>query len=213
LQKVGKLDVLSRPYILGSDNQKATITVGQQVPFITSSRTTDTGQTINTIQYQDIGIILNVTPHINPEGLVILDVSPEISALTGTTVPISETVNAPVFAKRSATSRVAIQDGQTIVIGGLMQDQKTEDVKKVPLLGDIPLIGTLFRRITTENTKTELLIFLTPQITTQPETLKTISDNELKDNKIVKDAVAPGTFKTYLKNMEQGNPSNPDNKP
>lgn len=212
LQKVGKLDVLSRPYILGSDNQKATITVGQQVPFITSSRTTDTGQTINTIQYQDIGIILNVTPHINPEGLVILDVSPEISALTGTTVPISETVNAPVFAKRSATSRVAIQDGQTIVIGGLMQDQKTEDVKKVPLLGDIPLLGTLFRRITTENTKTELLIFLTPQITTQSETLKKISADELKNNTIINKAVAPGTFEKYLKNMEQSGPSNPDDK-
>ena len=212
LQKVGKLDVLSRPYILGSDNQKATITVGQQVPFITSSRTTDTGQTINTIQYQDIGIILNVTPHINPEGLVILDVSPEISALTGTTVPISETVNAPVFAKRSATSRVAIQDGQTIVIGGLMQDQKTEDVKKVPLLGDIPLLGTLFRRITTENTKTELLIFLTPQITTQSETLKKISADELKNNTIINKAVAPGTFEKYLKGMEGSSPSNSDGK-
>ncbi|HNQ34826.1 MAG TPA: type II secretion system secretin GspD, partial [bacterium] len=143
LQKVGKLDVLSRPYILGSENQRAQITVGQRVPFITNTRTTETGQTINTIQYQDVGIILNVTPKINPEGLVILDVSPEISALTGTTVPISETVNAPVFAKRSATSRVAIQDGQTIVIGGLMEDRKTEEVKKVPLLGDIPLLGLL----------------------------------------------------------------------
>jgi general secretion pathway protein D len=214
LQKVGKLDVLSRPYILGSDNQKATITVGQQVPFITSSRTTDTGQTINTIQYQDIGIILNVTPHINPEGLVILDVSPEISALTGTTVPISETVNAPVFAKRSATSRVAIQDGQTIVIGGLMQDQKTEDSKKVPLLGEIPIFGALFRRTTTDNTKTELLIFLTPQIANQSDTLKKISADELKDNGIINKAVTPGTFDKYLKGMNQSEsgPSNPDGK-
>src|SRR5207237_4739266 len=131
----GKLDVLSRPYILASDNQLASITVGQEVPFITDTRLTDTGQTINTIQYQDIGIILDVVPHINPDGLVIMDVSPEISALTGTTIPISETVTAPVFAKRSAQSRVSIKDGQTIVIGGLMEDRKTSTIQKVPLIG------------------------------------------------------------------------------
>ncbi len=79
LAAVNKLDVLSRPYILASDNQLASITIGNEVPFITDTRLTETGQTINTIQYQDVGIILNVTPHVNPEGLVILDVAPEIS--------------------------------------------------------------------------------------------------------------------------------------
>ncbi len=201
LQKVGKLDVLSRPYILGSDNQAARITVGQRVPFITNSRMTDSGQTINTIQYQDIGIILTVTPHINPAGLVILDVTPEISALTGTTVPISENVNAPVFAKRSATSRVAIQDGQTIVIGGLMEDKKTEEVKKVPILGDIPLINTLFKRTTAENTKTELLIFLTPHVAAMPEMLTDISAGELEGVTITPKAIKPGAFDQYLKEM------------
>ena len=206
LQKVGKLDVLSRPYILGSDNQPAQITVGQKVPFITNSRMTDTGQTINTIQYQDIGIILNVTPHINPAGLVILDVTPEISALTGTTVPISETVNAPVFAKRSATSRVAIQDGQTIVIGGLMEDRKTDDIKKVPLLGDIPLLGYLFRRTNTQNTKTELLIFLTPHVAAQPDMLTGISAGELQGTVIIPKAVEPGAFERYLEEMDRSGP-------
>ncbi len=201
LQKVGKLDVLSRPYILGSDNQAARITVGQRVPFITNSRMTDSGQTINTIQYQDIGIILTVTPHINPAGLVILDVTPEISALTGTTVPISENVNAPVFAKRSATSRVAIQDGQTIVIGGLMEDKKTEEVRKIPILGDIPLINTLFRRTTSDNTKTELLIFLTPHVAAMPEMLTDISAGELEGVTITPKAIKPGAFDKYLKDM------------
>lgn len=210
LQKVGKLEILSRPYILGSDNQAASITVGQEVPFITSSRTTDTGQTINTIQYQDIGIILKVTPHINPDGLVTLDVSPEISTLTGTTVPISETVDAPVFAKRSATSRVAIRDGQTIVIGGLMQDNKTEDIKKIPLLGDIPLIGTLFRRNTTENTKTELLIFLTPHVAIQPDALMKISAGEVEGSRVIPNAIAPGAFEEHLKGMERKSPTNPE---
>ena len=140
----GKLDVLSRPYILASDNQLASITVGQEVPFITNTQITDTGQQINTIQYQDVGIILNVTPHINPEGLVILDVAPEISQLTGSTVAISANVAAPIIAKRSAQSRVGIRNGQTIVIGGLMQDQKTTTINKIPILGDIPFVGELF---------------------------------------------------------------------
>ena len=204
LETVGKLDVLSRPYILASDNQLAVITVGQEVPFITNTRTTDTGQTINTIQYQDIGIILNVIPHINTEGLVIMDVSPEISALTGTTVPISETVNAPVFAKRAAESRVVIKDGQTIVIGGLMEDKKTETIQKVPLVGDIPLLGYLFQRKQVTKTKTELLIFLTPQVASEAESLKKISKEEAEDTKVVPAAVSPGTFDDHMKAMNRG---------
>ena len=210
LAKVGKLDILSRPYVLASNNKEATITVGKEVPFITNSRTTETGQTINTIQYEDIGIILKVTPHINPEGVVIMDVNPEISSLTGETVPISETVNAEVFAKRSATSRVAVRDGQTIVIGGLMEDRKTETVTKVPLLGDIPYLGALFRRTQTEKSKTELLIFLTPHVARDTVALKDISAREEKSAKIVEEAVAPGAFKRHMRVM-RGQP--PDEKP
>ena len=204
LEKVGKLDVLSRPYILASDNHPATITVGQEVPFIRQSRTTETGQTINTIQYEDIGIILNVTPHINPDGLVIMDISPEISTLTGTTIPISETVTAPVFAKRSAQSRVSILDGQTIVIGGLMEDRKTESIRKVPILGDIPILGWLFRRTVEEKTKTELLIFLTPHVVREPEALKAMSEDEMAGSKVIPEAVAPGAFDEHMKGMQRG---------
>ncbi len=204
LATAGKLDVLSRPYILASDNHEATITVGQEVPFITNSRTTDLGQTLNTIQYQDIGIILNVTPHINPEGLVILDVAPEISQLTGTTVPISETVSAPVFAKRSAESRVGIRDGQTIVIGGLMEDRKTQTISKVPLLGDLPWIGPAFQRNQDSKTKTELLIFLTPHVAIQPDALRPMSQDEMKATTLTQNAVEPGTFHEHLRGMERG---------
>ncbi len=200
----GKLDVLSRPYILASDNQLATITVGQEVPFITDTRLTDTGQTINTIQYQDVGIILNVTPHINPEGLVILDVAPEISQLTGTTVPISAGVAAPVIAKRSAESRVAIRNGETIVIGGLMEDRKTLTISKVPLLGEIPLLGELFRRTQIDKTKTELLIFLTPHVALQPASLNDMSRDEMTGTKLTPQAVEPGVFPEHLRGMERG---------
>jgi general secretion pathway protein D len=204
-----KLDVLSRPYILTSDNQTASITVGQEVPFIRNTRTTETGQTINTIEYEDIGIIVSVTPHINPEGLVIMDVSPEISTITGDTVPISETVSAPVFAKRSAQTRVAVPDGHTIVIGGLMEDRLTDNIKKVPILGDIPLLGELFKRKVQNKTKTELLIFLTPHVAKQPEDLQPMSKDEQAGTKQTRKAVEEGAFEEHMEGMQRGATSRP----
>ncbi len=204
LQTVGKLNVLSRPYILASDNQQASITVGNVVPFIRDSRITDLGQTINTIQYEDIGIILYVIPHINPEGLVIMDVAPEISTLTGTTVPISETVNAPVFAKRSAQTRIAIRNGQTIVIGGLMEDRITDTIEKVPGLGDIPGIGALFRRTIKTKSKTELLIFLTPHVAALPEQLQQMSKEEKAGSKEFNKDENKEALDEQLKGMKLG---------
>jgi len=204
LQRVGRLDVLSRPYILASDNQEATITVGQEVPFPRQTRTTETGQTITTIQYEDVGIILNVTPHVNPEGLVIMDVSPEISTLTSTTIPISEAASAFVVAKRSAQTRVAVRDGQTIVIGGLMEDRITEEVRKVPILGDIPLLSLLFRRTIKSKVKTELLIFITPHVAKRPEDLKKISDAEKAGSETLQKAVEHGAFDKHMKGMQRG---------
>ncbi len=164
ISEVGSLEVLSRPSIMTRNNEEATITVGQEVPFINNSRVTSDGQVINTVIYEDIGIILRVTPYITEDGKVEMDLSPEISTLTGDTVPISDTINSPVFAKRSADTRVVIPDGKTVVIGGMIEDNKTESVRKVPLLGDIPLLGMAFRRTVKTNSKTELLIFLTPHI-------------------------------------------------
>jgi len=204
LQEVGKLDVLSRPYILTSDNQAANITVGQEVPFIRNTRTTETGQTINTIEYEDIGIILDVLPHINPEGLVIMDVAPEISTLTGTTVPISETVDAPVFAKRSALTRVAIRNGQTIVIGGLMEDRITDTIEKVPWLGDLPGIGALFSRTIKSKAKTELLIFLTPHVAALPEQLQGMTEQEKAHSKEFNKPENKRTLEEQLEGMKAG---------
>jgi general secretion pathway protein D len=204
LAQANKLDVLSRPYILTRDNQEADITVGNEVPFITGSETDSNGNIHNTIQYQDIGIILNVTPHINPEGLVIMEVSPQISSLTGQTVTIQEGVDVPVYEVRSADAYVSIKDGQTIVIGGLMQDQKTNNVSKIPILGDIPLIGALFRYSTNDKTKTELLIFLTPHVAMEPERLQGMSQDEVNGLKLTPDAVQPGTFQEQMQGMQRG---------
>ncbi|MCX5658463.1 MAG: type II secretion system secretin GspD, partial [Planctomycetota bacterium] len=214
LQQVGKIDVLSRPYILASDNQLSSIIVGQTVPYVTFSQLTDTGQTINSISYQDIGIILNVTPHINADGIVVMDVAPEISSIDqSTTVPISSNLNATVFNKRAASTRVAIKDGQTIVIGGLMQDQKNQTQRKVPFLGDLPLLGPLLQRNTTKTTKTELLIFLTPHVAREPERLQAMSDEERKGATITPKAVGPGVFDEHYKGLQRGADHSQDTDP
>jgi type II secretory pathway component HofQ len=145
-----------------------------------------------------------VIPHINRDGLVIMDVAPEISALTGTQIPVSELVSAPVIAKRSAQSRVAIENGQTIVIGGLMEDRKTETVSKVPLLGDIPLLKWAFQRRQMTKSKTELLIFLTPHVAPEPKTLQGMSREETDGVKLVPEAIEPGTYQDHVQGVKRG---------
>ena len=203
LQQDGKLNVLSRPYILTSNNQPASINVGQEVPFITDSTYTETGQTVNTIEYDDIGIMLDVTPYINPDGLVIMDIQPEISTISDDTIQLTENVNATIFTKRSSSSKVAVRNGQTIVIGGLMQDTETETIKKVPILGDIPLLGLLFQRKETSKDKTELLIFLTPQVADSADMLEHISDFEQTKSKLLKDQKEDSLLNEHIDNMRK----------
>jgi general secretion pathway protein D len=213
LSQLNKVNVLSRPYILTSDNQEATIMVGENDPFITSSQITTDGQVINNIQYQAIGIILDVTPHINGQGQVTLDVYPEISANTGRTVPLNQFASSPIFSQRYAQSRVAIRDGQTIVIGGMMQDELTKEIDKIPFLGDIPVLGVLFQHSNEVKQKTELLIFLTPHVAKEPGELKGMTESEKSGTKIVQDAVDTGAYKNHLKGMELGASSRPASGP
>ena len=198
IAEVGRLNVLSRPSVLARNNQEATITIGQEVPFIRNSRITSDGQIINTVEYEDIGIILTVTPRIGADGLIELDIAPEISTLTGETVPISDTVNAPVFAKRSASTHVIVPSGRTVVIGGLMEDQETKTVRKVPLLGSIPLLGGLFRRTVTTKNKTELLIFVTPTVVNSSEGLVELSQREHDSAEAIKQDISPEQLRRYL---------------
>ncbi|MEZ6190657.1 MAG: type II secretion system secretin GspD [Phycisphaerales bacterium] len=202
LQQLGKLEIVSRPYILASDNQPSNMLVGEEFPFVTNTRETDAGNTINTIEYRDIGLILNVTPQINPDNRVTLDVSQELSALTGRTVAISEQLDAQVIAKRLAETRIAIKDGQTIVIGGLMEDKNTSTDKKVPLLGDLPAVGALFRRTQHVKSKTELLLFLTPEIVSDINELEAIGKKINESTELVHEAVKPGTLQKHLDQMK-----------
>ena len=120
------------------------------------------------------------------------------------TVPITVGVGSPIINQRSAASRVAVMDGQTIVIGGLMSDQKTQNVSKVPILGDIPGLGLLFQRNTTNTRKTELLFFLTPHVAARPGDLEGMSKDEIKGTKLTPNAVSPGTFQEHIEGMRRG---------
>jgi general secretion pathway protein D len=176
----GKAEVLSRPSILARNNQPASVVVGQYVPLITSvSYNTISGAPINSISYTDVGIILTVTPYITSDGLVQMIVAPQTSSIDpNTTVPIAQGVNAPVIDTVSANTVAVTPSGQTIVIGGLMQRTKSVSETKIPLLGDIPIIGNLFKRKTTSNAKEELLIFLTPYVIQAPSQVASMSDYE-----------------------------------
>jgi len=202
LQETGKLNVLSRPYVLTRNNQMATITVAEEVPIPTGT-TTVAGQSQVTIDYRsDIGIVLEVTPSINRKGLVNMTVVPKITTRSAEKVQVSETLSAEAFSTRSASTRVAVLDGQTIVIGGLIEDQVSESVKKVPLLGDIPVAGMLFRRTITSKSKTELLIFLTPYVAEMPEALVPIADHERSLSNIDKDPEASKLFQRHMEAMK-----------
>jgi general secretion pathway protein D len=202
LSSVNKTEILSRPSILTRSSQQATILVGQSIPLITNSRVSDTNNTtINTVSYQDVGIILRVTPFITQAGLVEMIVSPEISSLSATTVPISTGVNSPVIDKRSADTVVVTPSDQTVVIGGLISTQVIDQENKVPILGDIPLLGYAFKRNIKKNQKTELLIFLTPHVVLDPNDLSGIAKDERS-----KLELAPKTFEKEEMKKFIGNP-------
>jgi general secretion pathway protein D len=175
----GKAKILSRPSVVARNNQPATILVGQTVPLITSVRYDTLGNAINGITYTDVGIILRVTPFITPEGMVELIVSPETSAVSPSeSVQIQSSTFAPVIDKRYADTVVVTPDGQTVIIGGMIQNSKADSDSKIPFLGDIPWIGNLFKRRIKSDTQRELLIFLTPHIIYGPGEFADLSTSE-----------------------------------
>lgn len=206
IAQAGKTEVLSRPSILARNNQPATITVGQSVPLITNVRYDNFGNAINSVSYEDVGIILRVTPFISSDGMVEMIVSPEISSLTDQTVAIANGVSVPVIAKRSADTVVVTPDGQPVIIGGLMQNNKTSTENKIPLLGDIPLLGNLFKRKIRNNNKTELLIFLTPHIVQAPTELFAVSERERARAVLPKKAFTEQDMEQFLNEL----PKNPE---
>lgn len=164
LESDGRLEVLSRPQILTADNQEATIDIGQRVPLITDSRVTERGDTINSFRYENVGVSLTVTPRISPDGFVKMDVEPTISQISSANVTVSPGVIQPIISERRATTTVSVQNGQSVIIGGLISATDDQRRKKVPVLGNIPYLGALFRSTKAIKDRKELLIILTPQL-------------------------------------------------
>lgn len=169
LARERRLEVLSRPQIMTLDNQQASILVGAEVPRITGSNLVQGAGVSQNVEYVPSGIILEVTPKINPDGTIVMLVSPEISRLAPAndpdqTVTISPGVTARALEVTKATTTVSTMDGQTVVIGGLIRKSTEKEERKVPCLGDVPYLGHLFRYDRLTERRTELLIILTPHV-------------------------------------------------
>jgi general secretion pathway protein D len=210
IAQAGKTEILSRPSILARNNQQATISLGQLVPLVTGTVLSGVASTpVSTITYQSVGIILQVTPFITSDGMVEMILSPQISELADKSqwVPTSSTggtVLSPVINQRQADTVVVVPDGQTAIIGGLMERDNTVADSKIPFLGDIPLLGTLFKHHIAANTKTELLIFLTPRIVQQPSQLAGITAKERNDVQLPR-SMAEQELDRFLDNVPMKN--------
>ncbi len=174
LKEKSNANILSTPSLLTLDNQEAYITVGQNVPFVTGSFTsTGTGDgaqnPFQTIERENVGITLKVTPHINEGDSVVLDISQEVSSLSNTSVVLQ--ASDLITNERVLQTKVLAADGRVVVLGGLIKDDVQDASQKVPLLGDIPLLGRLFRNDAVQVIKTNLLIFIRPTIIRDDEQL------------------------------------------
>ena len=155
--------VLSNPVITTLNNRQANITVGQAIPYVSASQVNaETGQVTNTISQANANISLQVTPSVTGNDEVFLDINPTISSVLGfTTLGGNSTPN---LSNRTAQTQVIVRNNHTIVIGGMIKTDKSDTISKVPFLGDLPGIGKLFQKKTTKETRTELIIFITPHI-------------------------------------------------
>jgi general secretion pathway protein D len=162
------VNILSAPQILTLDNKEAEMVVGENVPFLTGTYTQPTGgaatNPFTTVQRQDVGLILKVKPQINQGGMITMEISQETSAVTDKTDPAGLHTS-----KRSMKSNVSVADGNMLVLGGLMNNQMDDGSDAVPLLGDIPVLGWLFKTEKTEMKKTTLMVFIRPTIVDSEE--------------------------------------------
>jgi general secretion pathway protein D len=170
--------ILSTPQILTTDNEEARITVGENRPFQTRATTDVSGGTYESFEYRDVGKILKITPHVSEGRNVRLKLSLEVTSLNQLST-VATTAVRPVTNKRTIDTTVLVQDNHTVVIGGLIDDQRTGSETKVPGLGDIPILGWLFRTKSDSDQKTNLYVFLTPRVVKSAEEAdKLISDKK-----------------------------------
>jgi general secretion pathway protein D len=179
----GDVNIVSRPVLLAANNERAVINVGSQRPFVQVSRVLPTDNTARdqVVQYKDVGTKLQIVPTISADGYVMLQVAQEINAATA-----EQQFNAPIISTRAVETRLLVKDGQTIVLGGLIDKQKEVTTSGIPFLSAIPWIGGFFGRATRHGGETELFLFLTPRVIRQDadveETTKTYQKQATKVN-------------------------------
>ena len=164
LTSVTDVRIISAPHLLVLDNEQARLQVGDQVPIVTQQATAvidPDSPLVNTVEYRDTGVILEIIPHVNSSGLVILDIIQEVSDVAETK---TSGIDSPTIQQRQVSSTVVVQTGETIALGGLIRDRHTEGESGIPLLSDIPILGNLFKTTTNTDDRTELLILLTPRV-------------------------------------------------
>ena len=172
-------NVLSTPTLVTLDNAEAEIVVGQNVPFITgqfTNNSTTPDNPFQTIERQDVGIVLKVKPQINAGDSVTLEIEQEVSSVDRDSVGSDLITN-----KRSITTTVLVKDQEVVVLGGLISDDVTENTQKIPLLGDIPVLGQLFRNDQSDHVKTNLMVFLRPAIIRDDETNRKLVRSRYED--------------------------------
>lgn len=182
--------ILSTPQVLTTDNEEARITVGENRPYQTRSTTDVSGGTFESFEYRDVGKILKITPHVTEGRLVRMQINLEVTAIDASATALTSATQ-PVTLKRTVDTTVIVSDSQTIVIGGLIDDTTTLTETKVPVLGDIPILGWLFKDQAETNQKTNLYIFLTPRVIKNPAE----ADSVLKEKQKQMDAIRGGSFK------------------
>jgi type II secretory pathway component GspD/PulD (secretin) len=189
LQVKGILKVVTRPQIMTLDGRAARVQVGEKVPFSSGISSVGAGQTSTSsgVEFLSVGVIMDVTPTINPDGKVTLAVVPEVSDVSeflavGSIVTgsgVAQTITAPRVTLTTADTVVSVNDGQTIVLGGLIQDRDSKVDRKIPWLGDLPHLGALFRYTQNRKSKSELLIVLTPHIIKDEADMQRLKDMEV----------------------------------
>jgi len=179
LESDANANILSTPNLLTLDNEEAKIVIGQNVPFITGqyaqTGAATTATPFQTIERRDVGLTLRIKPQISEGGSVRLQIYEEVSSVQDQTNPAGIITN-----KRSLESSVLVDDGAIIVLGGLVQDSTSNTMEKVPLLGDIPLVGALFRYETRKQTKTNLMIFLRPLVMREKSTYGPVTSDRYR---------------------------------
>jgi len=173
-----KANILSTPQLLTLNNEEAEVLVGSNIPYTTSVRLDSAGNPITNFDYRDVGVHLKVKPYINRDGLVYLNIFAEVTTVQTTTAQVGTGVQtAPTTNKRSTKTTVGVRDNQTIVISGIIQGNQQDSNQGIPLLRNIPILGSLFGYTAKSDTRTNLLVFLTPKIVYDAETLQKISDD------------------------------------